>query len=161
MTLCLHHFDDWKRGLSEALRVIGQGPLVVFAFDIEFKADFWLFDYFPEFIDIDNKCSATLAEIVEFAEQVLKVNFTCERFPLPKDLVDHFAAASWARPENYLVEKYRNGISSFSKINEEIIRRGLAQLESDLSNGMWMEKYGALLEQEFYDRGYVFLKFQS
>lgn len=161
MTLCLHHMDDWKKGLREALRVIGHGPLVIFAFDIEHKADFWLFDYFPEFVNIDKNWSATLAQIAEFVEQDLHASFACEAFPLPKDLVDHFAAASWARPENYLQARYRNGISTFSKISEDTIRRGLALLENDLDSGAWTRKYGELLEQEFYDRGYVFLKIQS
>lgn len=161
MTLCLHHMDDWKMGLREALRVIGHCPLVIFAFDIEYKADFWLFDYFPEFIEIDRNWSVTLAEIAEFVEQDLQANFTCEAFPLPKDLLDHFAAASWSRPENYLQARYRNGISSFSKISEDTVRRGLELLENDLESGAWTTKYGELLEQEFYDRGYVFLKIQS
>ena len=161
MTLCLHHFDDWKMGLREALRVIDPGPLVIFAFDIEHKANFWLFDYFPDFINVDKACSATLGQISQFVEQELDGSYSCTRFPLPKDLLDHFAAASWARPHNYLEARHRDGISSFSKISDEAVHRGLAQLENDLSSGAWMQKYGALLEEEYYDRGYVFLKIQS
>lgn len=55
-------------------------------------------------------------------------------------------------------EKYRDGKSSFSKLDAVSIERGLSQLRDDLENGTWLQKYGALLEKEFYDRGYVFLK---
>ncbi|PCJ28251.1 MAG: methyltransferase [SAR86 cluster bacterium] len=161
MTLCLHHMDDWQQGIKEALRVTGGGPLVAFAFDIHHKSNFWLFDYFPEFIDIDKNWAASLQELNDFVEQDLKGSFDCQRFPLPKDLIDHFAAAAWARPELYLQEKYRNGISSFSKINKEVLQQKLTHLKNELDSGEWKRKYGELLQQEFYDRGYVFLTIHS
>ena len=157
MTLCLHHFVDWRQGLREALRVTGGGPLVIFAFDIEHKANFWLFDYFPDFIEIDRGWSATSEKIAAFVEQDLQSTFESTPFPLPKDLCDHFAAAGWARPEIYLQLRYRSGISSFSKLNKQALDQGLKQLRDDLKNGRWQQKYGSLLDKEFYDRGYVFL----
>lgn len=158
MTLCLHHLEDWKQGLQEALRVCNGGPLIIFAFDIEYKADFWLFDYFPAFIAIDKNWSATLNEIADFAERELRADFAVTPFPIPKDLVDHFAASGWARPEIYLQKKYRDGISSFSKIDEKTLQQGLASLRKDLDSGAWQQKYGKLLQHEYYDRGYVFLE---
>ena len=112
MTLSLHHFTDWRRGIEQALRVTATGPLVIFAFDIEPKSKFWLYDYFPEFAAIDQSWSATLSEIRLFIEQVLQYRFDCFPFPLPKDLIDHFAAAGWARPEIYLEERYRHLLAS-------------------------------------------------
>jgi len=161
MTLCLHHMDDWKQGIREAIRVTGGGPLIIFAFDIEYKADFWLFDYFPEFITVDKNWAATVNEVDEFVKAELNTNFNCHRFPLPKDLIDHFAAAAWARPELYLQQRIQDGISSFSKIDANAKRLGLEKLESDLDDGTWTQKYGTLLEQDFYDRGYVFFEIYS
>ena len=158
MTLCLHHLRSWQAGIIEALRVSGSGPLVVFAFDIEHKADFWLFDYFPQFVDIDLSWSPTIDEIDRFATQQLQTSFYKEPFPLPKDLIDHFAAADWARPQNYLDETYRDGISSFHKLSEEEIATGLQSLETDLNSGQWQDKYGHLLNKETYDRGYLFMR---
>lgn len=157
MTLCLHHFDDWRQGLREALRVTGGGPLIIFTFDIEYQASFWLFDYFPEFIAIDKSWSATIEKVAAFVEKDLQLSFVSTPFPLPKDLCDHFTAAGWARPEIYLQEKYRAGISSFSKLDSQTLVHGLNQLRDDLKNGTWQQKYGDLLEMEFHDRGYVFL----
>lgn len=160
MILCLHHFTDWEQGLAEALRVTGAGPLALFTFDIEFVADFWLYDYFPEFIENDKSCSPTIGEIQDFVEGQLKATFQFTRFPLPKDLADHFAASGWARPEIYLEQKYRDGISSFSRISDETIQRGVARLELDLAGNNWVRKYGQLLAQESLDCGYVYLKIQ-
>lgn len=161
MTLCLHHLADWREGIREALRVSGNGPLVIFAFDIEHKSDFWLFDYFPEFVELDRHWSATMDELRWFAENELGVKFECFPFPLPKDLKDHFAAAGWARPEIYLQEKYRRGISSFSRLESTVIKERIATLAQDLESGAWQEKYGQLLEHDHYDRGYVFLRIEK
>lgn len=158
MTLCLHHLADWKEGIREALRVSGNGPLVIFAFDIEHKSNFWLFDYFPEFIELDRDWSATIGELKAFSEDQPDCGFECFPFPLPKDLQDHFAAAGWARPEIYLQEKYRRGISSFSRLDADVIEERIGKLEADLANGDWQIKYGELLEHDYYDRGYVFLR---
>ena len=158
MTLCLHHLEDWQQGIREALRVTGGGPLVVFTFDSEDESDFWLFDYFPEFIEIDKRWAVTINDLREFVETELRCNFECTPFPLPKDLVDHFAAAGWARPEIYLQQKYRGGISSFSKLDKEIVEQRIAKLRLDLENGAWGEKYGHLLQQQTFDGGYLFLR---
>lgn len=158
MTLCLHHLADWQFGIREALRVSGGGPLVIFAFDIEHKASFWLFEYLPQFIDIDKDMAPTMGELELFVQQSLQANMEREPFPLPKDLVDHFASADWAYPETYLDEKFRNGISSFAKISPENLERGLKELEADLSSGRWHEKYGSILQEDTYDRGYLFIR---
>lgn len=161
MTLSMHHFTDWKIGLTEAMRVSDGGPLVMFSFDIEHKANFWLFDYFPKFVEIDQNWSASLANIENFLRDSLDASMETYPFPLPRDLIDHFAAAGWARPEIYLQEKYRKGISSFSKLTQEELEVGLSALRGDLEDGSWHRKYGELLKEEFYDRGYLFIKIKS
>lgn len=158
MTLCLHHMQDWKTSIREALRVSGGGPLVVFAFDIDHKADFWLFDYFPQFIEIDQFWAPRIPQIESFVRQDLGCSYHYEAFPLPQDLQDHFMAADWARPENYLKQEYRDGVSSFHKLSADSLNQGLQALEQDLASNAWQEKYGHLLKNEFYDRGYLFLR---
>jgi len=158
MTLCIHHFRDWQQGLKEALRVCGGGPLAMFAFDIEHKSNFWLFDYFPEFARIDETLRPTIRELQEFVLHDLKKEIVVEPYPLPRDLIDHFAAADWARPHHYLDETYRNGISTFHKLSAESVSVGLSKLQSDLDDGSWSDKYGKLLEHEHYDNGYVFIR---
>ena len=158
MTLCIHHFQDWQKGVKEAIRVTNNGPLVIFAFDIEFQTNFWLFDYLPGFKDLDKTLGPSVHQLRDYVEAELNMRFYHEPFPLPKDLQDHFAMADWAKPENYLKEEYRNGISTFHKLDAHNLRDGLHALETDLKNGKWMEKYGYLLEQEEYDQGYLFLR---
>jgi len=158
MTLCLHHLQDWQQGIREALRVTGGGPLVIFAFDTDPKSEFWLFDYFPEFIEIDKCWAVTIQHLREFVEKNLHSSLECMPFPLPRDLIDHFAAAGWARPEIYLQQKYRSGISSFSKLDKELVDRRIAELRLDLETGAWQTRYGHLLQQEYFDGGYLFLR---
>ena len=105
MTLALHHLEDWQQGIREALRVIGLGPLVIFAFDTNHKTAFWLVDYFPQFFDINGDRSPSFDELTHFAKDTLGITFTHLQFPLPKDLIDHFFSADWSHPENYLQEK--------------------------------------------------------
>lgn len=161
MTLCLHHFKDWQQGLREAIRVVGKGPLVVFTFDVNLNRDFWLFDYFPDLITVDRHWTATIPVVREFAQTELRAQFHTEPFPLPRDIRDLFAASGWARPELYFDATFRAGISSFSKLDAATTAAGLAALRRDLDNGMWQQKYGALLERESYDRGYLFMRLQS
>jgi SAM-dependent methyltransferase len=161
MTLCLHHLADWQLGVKEALRISGGGPIVIFGFDIEHKASFWLFDYFPQFREIDKGWAPTMHELELFVQQSLQANIERFPFPLPKDLVDHFASADWAYPETYLDEKFRKGISSFAKLSPENLERGLKNLKTDLANGNWNEKYGSILQKDTYDRGYLFIRISS
>ncbi len=161
MTLCMHHFADWQKAFIEAQRVVGSGPIVLLSFDAEFKSEFWLLDYFPRFAEDDKKVFPKLSVLKEFATSVLETSFEISRFPLPIDLVDHFLAAGWARPEVYLDEEYQDGISSFSKIDKRLLKQGLKKLSNDLESGEWHRRYGFLKEKELYDVGYVFLKMKK
>lgn len=158
MTLCLHHPADWRFGVAEALWVSNDGPLVIFAFDTKHIGEYWLYDYFPQFREIDAKLGPNMKELEAHVVQGLNAKMERFPFPLPKDLVDHFASADWARPEVYLDESFLNGISTFAKLTEENSLKGVAELESDLKTGRWHEKYGALLERDTYDRGYLFVR---
>ena len=161
MTLCIHHFANWQFALQEASRVSGGGPIVIFAFNIEHKADFWLFDYFPQFLKIDQDFAPTLEELERYVQESLQAQIEFFSFPLPKDLIDHFASADWANPEAYLQEKFRKGISSFRCLHPDNLKRGLKQLEKEINNGEWREKYGFILENETYDCGYVFIRIRK
>ncbi len=65
-----------------------------------------------------------------------------------------FAAAGWCKPEIYLDESVRQGISTFSKISAVELEKGIKKLADDLNNGVWVEKYGAIKQQQTYDAGY-------
>lgn len=157
MTLSMHHFTDWREALRECVRVTGGGPVVIFTFDFEFEAEFWLFDYFPSFRVKDAGQFPKMGEIEVMAAS-LGMGFAMERFPLPADLTDHFAASGWRRPEIYLEESYRAGISSFASADEDLVAEGVRKLAGDLASGEWEERYGELREREVLDVGYLFLR---
>ena len=147
--LTMHHWTDWRRGLAEAARVAG-GSVLLFTWFGD-RRRFWLTDYFPEIIELDNARFPTPSEY----EQILgEVEITA--VPIPHDCSDGFMYSYWRRPEAYLDRGVRNSISTFSEINE--LSRGLAQLEADLLSGRWMENYGELMEMDACDHGYRLVK---
>lgn len=159
MTLCMHHFTDWRKALSEATRVVGSGPIVILSFDAERDSNFWLLDYFPSFMEKDRETFPKLSEMVPFVEESLSRTLEVEAFPLPSDLKDNFLAAGWAHPEIYLNETYRSGISSFSAVDQVFVDQGLQRLEADLQSGEWLRQYGPITQKLSLDVGYVFLRF--
>ena len=70
---------------------------------------------------------------------------------VPRDCVDGFLGAYWARPAAYLDPQVRAGISSFSRPG---VQRGLQRLAKDLYSGVWHARYGYLLERDTLDLGY-------
>ena len=135
MTLCIQHTSDWCRALQEAMRVTDQGPLVIFMFDIEFKHDFWLFEYFPELVVIDATLKPDLHDLKTFVGCELECSFYLESFLLSQDLSDHFLCADWVRPQNYLRADIQAGISPFHKLAEHARSEGLERLARDINDG--------------------------
>ncbi len=48
--LALHHFQDLTAGIKEINRIVTTGKIVIFAFEQHKIPDFWLTEYFPDFI---------------------------------------------------------------------------------------------------------------
>lgn len=158
MTLCMHHFSDWRRALNEANRVVGDGPFVFLSFDPYRETGFWLFDYFPAFLEQDKQWFPKITAIATHVQQVLGRTLETVPCPLPSDLQDHFLASGWARPEIYLQSKYRAGISSFSAVDPDAVQQGLRTLEADLESGAWDERYGFCRQAPSLDVGYLYLR---
>lgn len=72
--------------------------------------------------------------------------------------MDNFAASGWRRPEIYLEESYRAGISSFASASPELVAEGVRKLAEDLDSGTWEARYVDLRELEVLDVGYLFLR---
>jgi hypothetical protein len=71
--------------------------------------------------------------------------------PIPYDCTDGFLCSYWRRPEAYLDDEVRRGMSSFARIDAEA---GLARLRADLASGRWAERNRHLLALETLDVGY-------
>lgn len=154
VVLALHHFTDRARALQEITRVIGQGPLVIFTFEPSVLRRFWLADYFPK---LGHEIRSSFSELKNVASELKALTSRKARsvtFPLPRDLQDKFAAASWATPESYLDPEVRNGISSFPLMKNRDVEDGVTRLRADLETGRWDAKYGKLRSQKSCDAGY-------
>lgn len=161
MTLSLHHFSDWKAALKEAVRVVGDGPIVILSFDPEYRSGFWLFDYFPLLAEQAQEWFPRVTDMEGFAREQLGSGIQVFRFPLPADLKDHFAAAGWSRPEIYLDETYRAGISHFASGDCDEIGKGVARLADDLKSGRWDRTFGELRNASELDVGFLFFRIQA
>lgn len=143
--LTIHHWDDWQKGLQEALRVT-KNKIIVLTW-VGMPQGFWLFDYFPEIERIDRDLFPSIERL-----SAMLGNIEVKIVPIPKDCTDGFMCAYWSRPESYLDPKIRSAISTFSRIDD--IERGLIKLRRDLESGQWNKKHGYLRELSEFDFGY-------
>ena len=143
--LTIHHWNDWQKGLQEALRV-ARKKIVLFSW-IGMPERFWLFDYFPEIEHIDKKLFPSVEQLSTVLGSV-----DVKTVPIPVDCTDGFLCAYWARPENYLNSRVRSAISTFSRIGN--VEEGVKKLTKDLENGEWRRKYGYLRDLTEFDFGY-------
>lgn len=152
--LALHHFNDLERGIREIDRIVGTGKIVIFAFEQGKIPEFWLTDYFPYFARDTLATFPSTREIASKIEQITQKKGEIVSFLLPPNLKDLFAAAGWCRPEMYLDQRVRNGISSFAKMSLKELTTGLDRLAIEINRGIWSQKYGYLLKLKNYDAGY-------
>jgi hypothetical protein len=87
------------------------------------------------------------------AEQAMVIGARLEPVLIPWDCVDGFPEAYWRRPEAYLDETVRRGMSIWSKLGPDIEQRAVRTLADDLSSGRWAERNGELLQLEAADLG--------
>ena len=143
--LTLHHWPDVSRGIDE-LRRVARRTVVILTFDTS-VGGFWLTDYFPEILDLDDRTMPAVSAI----ERQLG---TAKVFdvPIPHDCTDGLIGANWRRPHAYLDAGVRSAISVFSRIGT--VEPGLSMLRADLESGAWRRQYGDLLNRSTLDLGY-------
>lgn len=147
--LTIHHWADQRRGLAEMARV-SRGPVVLLTYDPAFR-DFWLLDYFPALATLDE---GQMPPFSLYGEVLGPCDIA--PVPIPHDCTDGFLAAYWRRPSAYLDETTRKAMSSFWKIGD--ISGPLARLRTDLADGTWEARHGALLELDARDCGYRLIR---
>lgn len=143
--LTIHHWKDQAKGVSEMRRVT-RGTIVFLTFDPAFR-DFWLYDYFPGLVTLDE---ADMPPLQFYEEHLSPVSVT--PVSIPHDCKDGFLAAYWRRPAAYLDERVRAAISPFWKLGD--VSAELDRLRRDLKDGSWEHRYGHLSTQETCDCGY-------
>ena len=72
---------------------------------------------------------------------------------IPWDCADGFFEAYWRRPEAYLDENVRRGISVWASVGPDAEQRAVRSLRRDLASGRWAERNGDLLDLEAAELG--------
>ena len=147
--LTIHHWTNWRAGLTEVKRVTRRRIVVLTADVFHDEEPFWLKEYFP---GINGWDRAHIQPIDDVLQELWPARV--ERLPVPADCSDGFCGAYWRRPHAYLVPAVRGSISGFSQLNAEETGNGLARLQADLDSGVWNERYGGLLDMDEIDIGY-------
>lgn len=143
--LTIHHWSDQERGVREMRRVT-RGKIVFLTYDPAFRG-FWLADYFPTLVTLDEGQMPPLADYETWLGSV-----EVSAVPIPHDCTDGFLAGYWRRPAAYLDERVRAAMSSFWALGD--VSAGLGKLAADLKSGAWEQRYARLLDLEELDCGY-------
>lgn len=143
--LTIHHWSDKQKGVAEMRRVT-RGRIVFLTYDPAFRG-FWLADYFPALITLDEGQMPGMADFESWLGPV-----SVSPVPIPHDCTDGFLAGYWRRPAAYLDERARAAMSSFWAIGD--VSEGLAKLARDLESGAWQRRYAHLADLEALDCGY-------
>ncbi len=143
--LTVHHWADKEKGLKEMRRVT-RGRVVLLTYDPSFRG-FWLADYIPELVTLDE---ARMPRMTDYEAWLGPVEISA--LPIPHDCSDGFLCAYWRRPAAYLDPRIRAAMSSFWALGD--LSEGLRSLERDLDSGAWAQRYADLLDLEDRDLGY-------
>ena len=128
----IDHWQDPIAGLREMRRVARR--VVVFTCDASDPDRFWLNrDYLPEYAGL----WAGRPSLTELAGAI---GARTEPVLVPWDCADGFYHAFWRRPEAYLDEDVRRGMSIWARVGPDAGQRAVHSLRDDLASGRWAER---------------------
>jgi methyltransferase family protein len=128
----IDHWQDPIAGLHEMRRVARR--VVVFTKDFSDPGLFWLDrDYLPERCDLQ----AGRPSLTGLARAI---RARVEPVLIPWDCADGFYEAYWRRPEAYLDEHVRRGMSIWARVGPDAEQRAVHGLHDDLASGRWAER---------------------
>ncbi|MDH3492315.1 MAG: class I SAM-dependent methyltransferase [Acidobacteriota bacterium] len=135
-TLAIHHFPSRLQAFREFRRVLARGRFVVFTSTREQMKGYWLSEYFPAAMERSREQMPDLGSIEsDLLESGFEISET-EPYFIHDGLQDLFLYCGKHRPEMYLDEDVRRGISTFSVLSDpDEIDSGCAKLGRDLESG--------------------------
>ena len=144
----VHHWQDPIAGLREMQRVARR--VVVFTHDSTdagWRHRFWLTrDYLPEVAEL-------VAGRPSLSEQARAIGARVEPVLVPWDCTDGFFEAYWRRPEAYLDERVRRGVSVWARVGSDAEQRAVRRLRDDRDSGRWAERNAELVGLEAAELG--------
>jgi len=144
----VHHWQDPIAGLREMRRVARR--VVVFTHDTSdtgWRRRFWLTrDYLPEVADL-------VAGRPSLSEQARAIGARVEPVLIPWDCADGFFEAYWRRPEAYLDDHVRRGVSVWARVGPDVEQRAVRILRDDLVSGRWAERNRDLVDLDAAELG--------
>jgi SAM-dependent methyltransferase len=148
--ITIHHWDaDRERGVRE-LRRVSRGPVVILTYDPRVSNAMWLMaDYLPELEALDR----SIFPLPETLAEWLGGSVSVEPVPIPRDTSDWMLGSFWAHPERLLDPNARAVTSGLARMDKDVIDRLVARVGSDLADGTWDARYGALRALDEYDAG--------
>src|ERR671924_516262 len=142
----VHHWEDPVVGVREMQRVARR--VVVFTCDTtdrSWRRRFWpTRDYLPE---------VAASRVGLATELACSIGARMEPVLIPWDCADGFFEAYWRRPEAYLDENVRRGISGWASIGPDAEQRAVRSLRADLASGRWAERNRDLVDLEAAELG--------
>lgn len=147
--LSLHHWTDWRAGISEMRRLAPRR--LVFTYDPELHASFWLLrDYLPEVATSEKTRTPKVEDIADALDGDVEVIV----LEVPWDCVDGVLPAHWRRPAAYLDPQVRAHCSGLAQANQQVVDRAMRELAIDLDSGAWERRNRGLLTRTNFDAGF-------
>jgi SAM-dependent methyltransferase len=148
--LSLHHWHPSQMAGVREMRRIARERIVIVTIDPRISAQMWLMaDYLHEVADLDNQIFPLPETICEWLGHTTEI----EVVPTSRDTMDWSLISFWAHPERVSNPAARAATSAFARQSRSVVDRVVSQVERDLMNGRWEERYGYLRGLSEYDAG--------
>ncbi|MBN3994130.1 MAG: methyltransferase domain-containing protein [Nostoc sp. NMS2] len=135
-TLAIHHFAALTPVFKEVYRVLAAGYFVLFTATPEQMSKYWLVEYFPEAIHKYAENMPSLEKVRYALNEAGFNSVSIEPYSISENLQDLFLYSGKYRPEIYLDENVRAGISTFALLaSANEITTGCQRLAADINTG--------------------------